>query len=457
MAAFVATITLLPALLTVFGTPGEPERMGFVALAPADRFLARHRIAVVAGTIIVVLAGSPLLSRMHFDFDPIHLQNPDSEAVSTYRELINVPELGISSVNIVAPSVAEVDRITKRAAGLPEVLGTRSILDLAPSDQDRKLPVIQRAAAALGPAINPSATRRAPSDEETVGAIREAVTDLRRLATAGEGDATAASRLSGLLDRLANADAAARDKARDALIAPLSLDLDRLRTMFRPERVTVHSVPSELARDWVAPDGRARIQVLPAGDPNDTATLRRFAAAVLAIAPDVTGTPVWLIEAEHTVVRAFIEAGILAVFAIGVLLWITLRRFGDVLLTLVPLIIAGAVTLELMVLTGESLNFANVIALPLLLGVGVAFKIYYIMAWRAGRTNLLQSTLTRAVFFSALTTATAFGSLWLSDQPGMASMGKLMALALLCTLAAAVLFQPALMGPPRSDDAQNVA
>ena len=167
MAAFVTTITLLPALLTVFGTPGEPERMGFVVLAPADRFLARHRIAVVAGTIILVLAGSPLLSRMHFDFDPIHLQDPDSEAVSTYRELINVPELGISSVNIVAPSVAEVDRITKRAAGLPEVLGTRSIHDLVPSDQDRKLPVIQRAAAALGPAINPSATRRAPSDEET--------------------------------------------------------------------------------------------------------------------------------------------------------------------------------------------------------------------------------------------------------------------------------------------------
>jgi uncharacterized protein len=263
--------------------------------------------------------------------------------------------------------------------------------------------------------------------------------------------------LSGLLDRLADADAAVRDKARDALIAPLRLDLDRLRNMLRPEHVTVQSVPLELARDWVAPDGRARIEVLPAGDPNDTAILQRFAAAVLAIASCVTGTPVWLIEAEHTVVRAFIEAGALAVLAIAVMLWIALRHFGDVLLTLVPLIVAGAVTLEVMVLTGESLNFANVIALPLLLGVGVAFKIYYIMAWRAGRTNLLQSTLTRAVFFSALTTATAFGSLWLSDQPGMASMGKLMALALLCTLAAAVLFQPALMGPPRGENARDAA
>jgi hypothetical protein len=84
-----------------------------------------------------------------------------------------------------------------------------------------------------------------------------------------------------------------------------------------------------------------------------------------------------------------------------------------------------------------------------LLGVGVAFKIYYIMAWRSGKTALVQSTLTRAVIFSAMTTATAFGSLWLSSDPGTSSMGQLMALALVCTMAAAVLFQPALMGRPR--------
>ena len=119
------------------------------------------------------------------------------------------------------------------------------------------------------------------------------------------------------------------------------------------------------------------------------------------------------------------------------------------LLTLLPLLVAGLVTLELVSLIGQPLNFANIIALPLLLGVGVAFKIYYITAWRAGATDLLETALTRAIVFSSLTTATAFGSLWLSSQPGLSSMGKLMALALLCTLAAAVLFQPALMGPPR--------
>jgi uncharacterized protein len=148
-------------------------------------------------------------------------------------------------------------------------------------------------------------------------------------------------------------------------------------------------------------------------------------------------------------VRAFVEAGAFALAAIAVLLLIALRRVGDVLLTLVPLVVAGIVTLELCAVLGISLNFANIIALPLLLGVGVAFKIYYILAWRAGRTLLLQSSLTRAIVFSAMTTATAFGSLWLSGDPATSSMGQLMALSLVCTMAAAVLFQPALMGPPR--------
>jgi len=155
------------------------------------------------------------------------------------------------------------------------------------------------------------------------------------------------------------------------------------------------------------------------------------------------------VEPGQAAVRAFFEAGFWALASIAVLLWIVLRRVGDVLLTLIPLLLAGVVTMELMVIFGMKLNFANIIALPLLLGIGVAFKIYYIMAWRGGQTDLLQSSLTRAVMFSALTTATAFGSLWLSSHPGTSSMGKLMALALVTTMAAAVLFQPVLMGPPR--------
>ena len=114
-----------------------------------------------------------------------------------------------------------------------------------------------------------------------------------------------------------------------------------------------------------------------------------------------------------------------------------------------PIVLTGLLTLGTCVLIGQPLNFANIIALPLLFGIGVAFHIYFVMAWRAGGSHLLQSSLARAVFFSALTTATGFGSLWASSHPGTASMGKLLMISLVWTLVSALLFQPALMGPPQ--------
>jgi predicted RND superfamily exporter protein len=213
--------------------------------------------------------------------------------------------------------------------------------------------------------------------------------------------------------------------------------------------VTRASFPADFVRDWVAPDGRVRIEVWPKGDANDNANIRRFTRAVLAVQPDATGEAIGSTEWGGTIVKAFAEAAALALLSIAILLWIVLRRLTDVLVTLIPLLVAGIVTLEICALTKFQLNYANIIALPVLLGIGVAFKIYYVTAWRRGQSDFLESVLTRAVFYSTLLTATAFGSLWLSNQPGISSMGKLLALSLVCTLTSATLFQPALMGEPR--------
>jgi hypothetical protein len=252
-----------------------------------------------------------------------------------------------------------------------------------------------------------------------------------------------------LLRQLASADTGIRAKADAAIMPPLTYDLDLLRKSLAPELVTIRTMPPDLVRDWVAQDGRERVEATPKGDPNDGETLRQFTTAVLAAEPRATGQAIETIEWARAILSAFIQAGAWALCSITILLWIVLARFRDVLLTLIPLLVAAAVTLEICALTGFPLNYANIIALPLLLGVGVAFKIYYVMEWRRGETNFLQSSLTRAVFFSALMTATAFGSLWLSSHPGISSMGKLLILSLACTLASAALYQPALMGPPR--------
>ena len=439
--AFASTITLLPALLAVLKSPGEPERLGYAFLAPVDDFLGRHRKAVVICTLGTVLAGAPLLTRLHFDFNPMHLQDPDAQAVQTYRDLGRDPDTGVAAVDTAADSLEAARDMARRMDALPQVHGTRTIDALIPTEQTQKIALVQRAAVTLLPALSPAALRPAPTDKDTIDAIRALAVALP--------DGEPENRLRALLHRLTEADPATREAVATALVRPLVMDLAQLRGMLRPERVTIDNLPADLRRDWLLPDGHALVEILPRANPDDTPAMADFARAVLRVAPWGSGTAITLLQSERTVVRAFISAGLYAVVSIAIILFLALRRVGDVLLTLVPLLVAAALTLEITVLIGQPLNFANIIALPLLLGVGVAFKIYYILAWRRGATKLLQSTLTRAVFFSALTTMTAFGSLWLSHDPGMSSMGKLMALALLCTLSAAVLFQPALMGKPR--------
>ncbi|MGH6934905.1 MAG: MMPL family transporter, partial [Methylocella sp.] len=302
----------------------------------------------------------------------------------------------------------------------------------------------------LTPLLDPAREKEPPTDAEDVEAMERAAAAFTATAAGEKGKgAEDARRLAGLLHKLAKAPPQKRDAAREAFVPGLDIMLDLLRASLTAKKVTVASIPSDLARNWVSADGRARIEVAPAGDENDNDNLLRFAKAVRTIDPNAMGEPIAVQESGDTVVRAFIEAGLWALISVSLLLFVVLRRVTDVLLTLVPLLLAGTVTLEITVLIGMPLNYANIIALPLLLGLGVAFTIYFVMAWRAGTTNLLQSSLTRAVFFSAMTTATAFGSLWLSHHPGTSSMGKLLALSLVCTLAAALLFQPALMGPPR--------
>jgi uncharacterized protein len=448
--AFICSITFVPAMLAIVKPPGELVPLGFRSLAPLDDFLQRHRIAVIVGTIGVVLAGTPLLFRLPFDFNPINLESPNAPSVVTYRKLQGNPETSGNDADVLAASLDEANSVAKRLAALPEVSRTMTLSNFIPDDQDEKIAAIKSAAHSLGPALNPAQRQPAPSDQDTVDAIRKTAGDLSKVAGNATGPgADAARHVSGLLMRLAESNAATRSNAEAAVVPSLVHDLDRLRDSLDPHPVTVKTLPPDLVRDWVSPDGQARVQALPKGNANDNQVLRKFATAVLAAEPSATGPAISLYESERTVIGAFIEAGVLALGAIAVLLLLALRRLTDVLLTLIPLLLAGVVALEICALTGTAINFANIIALPLLLGVGVAFKIYYIMAWRDGKTGLLQSALTQAVIFSAMTNAVAFGSMWASNYPGISSMGRMMALALLCTMAAAVVFQPVLMGPPR--------
>ncbi len=364
----------------------------------------------------------------------------------TLQALTSNPEWTPNTINILAPSLAASDPIARRLATLLKFREWSRFRASFRRNRTKSSPLIGAAAARLGPALRASRVAP-PSDAElqqdlvaTAAALRQAVPDGSTDPAAG-----AARRLAAALDRLQQAAPEVRAAAAEAVVLPLGVMLERIRALLQAGPVTSESLPADIVDDWIAKDGRARIQVFPQPGHENDEGLWRFARAIQAEAQDATGVPISIRAAGDSVVAAFLQAGLYSALAITLILAMALRRARDVILTMVPVLLSGLLTFATCAVLDLPLNFANIIALPLLFGVGVAFNIYFVMAWRAGETAPLQSSLMRAVVFSALTTATAFGALWLSNHPGTASMGRLLMISLGWELFVTLLFRPALL------------
>ena len=447
--ALALNLTLLPALIRLMHPKSQPETGVRPLLERLDTFIMDHRRRVVATAGIAALVSTALLPLLHFDFNPLHLRSPKVESVAALLDLLKDPNLSPNTLEVVRPSLPAADALAGRLKALPEVSEARTLSDLVPAQQNEKLAIIRDAANLLDITLNPIVTLPPPSDAEVVASLRQAAASLRgAAASAGDPGSVDARRLAADFEALASGPPAARIRAGQTIVPGLKVVLGDISASFQAQPVTLQNLPPSLVRDWTTPDGRARISVVPKGDANSNKVLRRFIAAVTALAPDAAGPLFSIRKSGETVLKAFIQAGVVSFIAITTLLFLVLRRPRDVAITMAPIILTGLLTLGSCVVIGQPLNFANIIALPLLFGIGVAFHIYFVMSWRSGGSHLLTSSLARAVFFSALATATGFGSLWMSTHPGTASMGKLLMISLVWTLVSALIFQPALMGAP---------
>ncbi len=303
--AFITSITALPAMLKLLHPPGESEPVGYAFLAPVDEFLERHRVIIVVGTLLLVVAGLPLLYFMKFDFNPINLRNPKAESIATFLDLRKDPNTGANAINVLTTSEAEAKKIEARLEKLPEVLRVMSIDSFVPEDQPAKLQLIAKAARVVGPALNPDSVDAAPTDQENVEALKSSVDSLRRTAGDGKGPGAVASRrLADALSKLAGSNQATRDKAQNIFVAPLKIVFDQLKNTMQAGPVTMKTLPPELLNSWKSKDGLIRVEALPKGDPNDNDNLRRFADTVLAAEPNAIGGPVSILKSGDTVVKS---------------------------------------------------------------------------------------------------------------------------------------------------------
>ena len=447
--AFACTLGFLPAALALCRPRAETGEIGFVRLRAADAALARNRRAILAVCAALSVAGAAGVSRLQFDADPLHTKNPRTEAMTTLGDLMANPLTNPYSVDALEPDLAHADAAARRAEALPLTAGALTLSSLVPTDQSAKLALVADAANILEPTLAP----RTPPAPVTAADLRLAA----RGTAAGLGRAAATlppgnplALVASDLQALQAAPDATLLAANAALVRFLPEQLGHLRAALDPQPVTLASIPPGIARDWLLPDGRARVQVTPKTEADGSRGLNAFVDQVRQAIPEAGGSAVSIIASARTIIGAFQGAALGAVAMIALILFAVLRRPLDVALVLAPLLLSACLTVLACLALPLPLNFANIIALPLLLGVGVSFNIYFIMNWRAGEHSRLASPTARAVIFSALTTATAFGSLALSRHPGTASMGLLLLISLGCTLLATLVFVPALLASLRA-------
>ena len=454
------TLTFFPAILTAWLPPSDPAKLvaDLHFEAPWARLVANHPRAVLGAAALaglVALAAAPFT---RFDENVIEMRNPDTESVQVFNELLE--ERGSSSpwfVNIVTPDLRAADRLAAELEELDEVERAVTLGDYVPDEQEEKLEILADISMIFDVPAPLSPARKAPFAERV-----RALEDLRDFLSAqehpggvdsplGRSVSYLARELDALLSRLGReADPnAAIDRFEDVLLGSLPERLALLRAALDPGEIVQGDLPDEVVRRMQAPTGEQRVQAFPRRDLREPDALRGFVEAVRTVAPNAVGMAVDIVELGRVTVDSLIQALLLALVVIGMLLYFLWRRWVDTVLVLAPLLLAGVLTLGTLVAFGIPFNFANVIVLPLLLGIGVDSGIHLVHRARVtGKVGavLLSETTARAVFYSAVTTITSFGTLVLSNHRGIQSLGEVLVIGIFFTLACNLMVLPALLG-----------
>ncbi len=450
--AMLLSFTLLPALLRLLNVKGEQGEVGYRWAAPINRVLVARRASVLTAAVLLALVSLAALPRIIFDFDPLKLKDPHTESMSTALELMDDPLINPNALNTLVATPAEAKALADKLSALPEVSHVLTIADVIPSDQETKLATLEDLSSLLGPVFQPLDAKPVPTADDIIAAAKAARDHAHAYVVspnAADPLRAAAQKLVAAVDQMiAKSDPALFTQLSGALLTGFDEALAPLEAGLGAAPVTVETLPKDLRDTFISRDGRYRVQAFPKTVGGNAADLNVFLKAVQTVVPDVIGAPLVIYESGRIVTGAFRTAALLALAAITVLLFIVLRRPADVARVLAPLLLAGLLTLGTCAAVGLAINFANIIALPLLLGVGVTFPIYFVTAWREGEAVLLASPAGRGMLYSALTTGAAFGSLAISTHTGTASLGILLTMALVYTLLATLIFLPALLGPP---------
>jgi len=435
-----------------------------------DRDMVRNPWLWIGLSAVISIAAALSLPQLKFDYNLLNLDNPNADSVKALYKVMDASKndagTQVSTIyaSVVANNLDEARDLSKKLLALPVVAKVDSLLDLVPEDQDKKIPIIQRivaSAAALNvkPATNknvdiPRARRDIAS---LLSQSKEGLKEAKAYAGVSHVAKDAVAAFGSMIPALDRANKALNSASVDVIqkrfsasstgaFSRMQANMALLKTQKADRGLTLADIPPQLQKLFLAPDGKILLQVYGKQDLWERAPDEDFTLSVLTVAPKATGTPVLNYYATELLRVSYLWAAVWAFVAIVVLILLHFQSFKYLLLTLTPLVLAVLWRTGAMVWFGIEFNPANIVTLPLIIGIDVAFGVYIIDRYREdGKLSIFAGSTGKAIIMSSLTSLFGFSSLLISQFRGMFDIGQLMSLGIAIGLVTAIFILPQIL------------
>lgn len=451
----IISLTVLPALFCVFPVDNAKPIRSPLTPAFIITFPFRFSTGIKIVSILLGIGACFVLTDLTFDYNPINLRDPNSESVVTIKELLKSKTDSPFALTALANNLEAADKITSQLAQQPSVHESITLASFVAKDQDEKLATIEDLNLMLGGQLkNFDSTLDAANQRDALIKFNE---ELKK-AIIEKSPNVPQQTLLQLQQRIeafiqqadgAQTPATGYIQLEKNILGLLPFTIERLRTSLTAIPFGLDDLPLEIRSHWISATGLYRVLIMPEKDQNKPDNLKEFVTEVQTVDSNVSGLPIINQAGGDAIVKAFIKAFSGAFVAIVVLLLLMYRNVRKTLLIIMPLLLAALLTGATNVLLDNPFNFANIIALPLLLGMGIDSSILIMHRHHSNSCedeNLLQSSTTRGIIFSSITTLCSFSSLAFTAHQGMASMGLVLAIGLTFTVMCSLIVLPAFSG-----------
>jgi hypothetical protein len=472
-----ANLLVLPSIFMLRDRSRTPEDLQKQSSNSAWNFLLGWDIGMVRtpwlwiGVAVVISIASILsLPRLRFDYNLLHLQNQSADSVRSLYEVMDASkndqggQVSTIYASVVADNIDQARDLSRKLSALPLVARVDSLLNLVPEHQEEKIPVIQRiVTAATALQIKPSTGKAVdiPKARQDIASLlsqaKEGLVQAKGYENVSKIAKQAVAAFSTMIPALDQAGKALNSApvatiqerfsaSSNGAFSRMQRNLELLKTQKADRGLALSDIPPQLQRLYLAPNGKILLQVYGKNDLWEWEPDKEFVRAILAVAPKATGTPVLNYYGTDLLRVSYLWASVWAFLAIVVLIFLHFQSFKYLLLTLTPLVLAVLWRTGAMVWLGLDFNPANIVTLPLIIGIDVAFGVYIIDRYREdGGFRIFSESTGKAIIMSSLTSFFGFSSLLISQFQGMFSIGQLMSLGLAIGLVTAIFILPQIL------------